>query len=119
MSAPLVVSAPAGLMILLITSSLSNPLLAVVPVGMWAQASISPPSELAREAGKRSRSAKPIVHISTGLPRKFAAACGSRGSDAVAPSCRSVAKRRPGLGLGDAGISVQVYLLVFNTAPQP
>src|SRR5437588_3244615 len=34
---------------------------------MWAKASISPLFELAREAGKRSRSAKPIVHISTGF----------------------------------------------------
>src|SRR6516165_3852383 len=33
--------------------------------------------------GKRSRSAKPIVHISTGLARRFGAACGSRGSDAA------------------------------------
>jgi len=52
MSAPLVASALAGLMILVITSSLSNPLLAVVPAGMWAKASIFPPSELAREAGE-------------------------------------------------------------------
>src|SRR6516225_7438938 len=32
--------------------------------------------------GKRRRSAAPIVHISTGLRRKFGAACGSRGSGA-------------------------------------
>src|ERR1700731_4360843 len=37
--------------------------------------------------GKRSRSAKPIVHISTGRPGKFAAACDSRGSGAGAPHC--------------------------------
>src|SRR5437016_13267059 len=67
MSAPIAVGAMAGSMILLFTSSFSNPLLAVVPGGMWAKASISPLSELAREAGKRSRSAKPIVHIPTGL----------------------------------------------------
>jgi len=53
MSAPLVVSALAGAaMILLFTLSISNPLLAVAPVGIWAKASISPPSELAREAGE-------------------------------------------------------------------
>src|SRR3984893_7871021 len=37
--------------------------------------------------GKRSRSAKPIVHISTDLPGKFAAACDSRGYGAGAPHC--------------------------------
>ena len=37
--------------------------------------------------GKRRRSAEPIVHISTGLPGKFAAACDSRGSGAGAPRC--------------------------------
>src|SRR5258708_17509169 len=37
--------------------------------------------------GKHSRSAKPIVHISTGLPRKLVAACDSRGSGADAHHC--------------------------------
>ena len=37
---------------LLFTSSISNPLLAVVPVGMWAKARVSLLSELAREAGE-------------------------------------------------------------------
>jgi tetratricopeptide (TPR) repeat protein len=50
-SAPIAAAAMAGLTILLFTSSISNPLLAVAPVGMWAKASISPLSELAREAG--------------------------------------------------------------------
>ena len=36
------------------------------PVGMWAKASISPLSSLLGKRGKRSRSAPPIVHISTG-----------------------------------------------------
>jgi hypothetical protein len=40
---------------------------------MWAKASICPPSEPAREA-EGSRSATPIVHISTGLSGIFAAA---------------------------------------------
>jgi hypothetical protein len=39
--------------------------------------------------GKRSRSAKPIVHISIGSPRRFAVACGTQGSDAGARYCRS------------------------------
>src|SRR5215470_2149260 len=52
MSAPIAVGATAGLKSLRFTSSISNPLLVVVPVGMWAKASISPLSELAREAGE-------------------------------------------------------------------
>src|SRR5260221_3305395 len=52
MSAPVAVSATAGSANLLFTSSILNPSLAVAPVGMWAKASISPPSELAREAGE-------------------------------------------------------------------
>src|SRR5271169_4648313 len=75
-------------------SSISSPLLAVAPVGMWAKASISPLSVFAREAGKRSRSAKPIVHISTGLPRRPAAACGRRGSDAAVLRCKNAARHR-------------------------
>jgi hypothetical protein len=35
-----------------LTSSISNFLLTVAPVGMWAKASISPLSELAREVGE-------------------------------------------------------------------
>jgi len=46
------VSATAGSVSLLFTSSISNPLLAAVPVGMWAKASISPRCELAREAAE-------------------------------------------------------------------
>ena len=42
--------ATAGSTNVLFISSISNPLLMAVPVGMWAKASISPPSELAREA---------------------------------------------------------------------
>src|SRR6516165_11377452 len=49
-SAPIAGGATAGLTGLLFTSSLSNPWLVGVPVGMWAKASISPLSELAREA---------------------------------------------------------------------
>src|SRR5947208_2566632 len=52
MSAPIVVSAAAGATPLLFESSICIALLTVVPVGMWAKVSISPPSELAREAGE-------------------------------------------------------------------
>ena len=52
MSAPIAASAPVGSTNLLFTSSILNPVLAVAPVGMWAKVSISPPSELAREAGE-------------------------------------------------------------------
>ena len=59
-----------------------NPLV-VVPVGMWAKASPRP-------GCRRSRSAKPIVHISTGiLLRRSGAACDSPGSGAGAPRYRS------------------------------
>jgi len=71
MSAPIVAIATAGAELLSFTPFTSNPLLAAVPVGMWAKASISLPSQLARGAEKRSRSATPIVHISTGLPRRL------------------------------------------------
>src|ERR1700751_2833314 len=52
MSAPIIVGAVAGATPLLFESSTSIALLTVVPVGMWAKASISPLSELAREAGE-------------------------------------------------------------------
>ena len=52
MSAPIIVSAVAGAMALFFPSSILNPLSAVGPVGMWAKASISPLSELAREVGE-------------------------------------------------------------------
>ena len=52
MSAPIIVGAVAGATPLLFEASTSIALLTVVPVGMWAKVSISPPSELAREAGE-------------------------------------------------------------------
>jgi hypothetical protein len=42
-----------------------NLLLTVAPVGMWSKASISPPSELAREAGEAesvSNADRPHIH---------------------------------------------------------
>ena len=52
MWAPIAVDATAGLTSLPLTLSMSNPWLVAVPVGMWAKASISSLSELAREAGE-------------------------------------------------------------------
>src|SRR6516165_11881962 len=96
MSAPIAVDATAGSTSLPFTSSLANSLLLVVPVGMWAKASISWLSELARKAGKRRRSVTQIVHISTGLPGKFVAVCDSRGSGAGARHCTTAFKNAHG-----------------------
>ena len=65
MSAPIVVIAVAGAAPLLFKSSTSIPLLIVVPVGMWAKASISLLSELAREAGEAQpvgKADRPYIH---------------------------------------------------------
>src|SRR5437868_1610381 len=94
MSAPIVVIAVAGAAPLLFKSSPSIPLLIVVPVGMWAKASISPLSELAREAGEAQPVGSADRPLSTGLPGKFDAVCDTRGSDAGARCCKSPARRR-------------------------
>src|SRR6516164_382276 len=52
MSAPIALGATTGSVILPLTCSLSIFVLAVVPVGVWAKASISPVCELTREAGE-------------------------------------------------------------------
>jgi hypothetical protein len=71
MSAPIAVSAPVGSTNLLFTSSILNPVLAAAPVGMWAKASISPPSELAREAS----SGESIANLTFGgITRTFRSA---------------------------------------------
>src|SRR5215813_7024444 len=60
--------ATAGLRPLLFISSISNSLSVAVPVGMWAKASISPPSELAREAGEAQpvgNADRPHIHRSS------------------------------------------------------
>src|SRR4051794_25712122 len=88
MSAPIIVSAAAGATPLLFESSICIALLTVVPVGMWAKVSISPPSELAREAGEAQpvgNADRPHIHR---LPGKFAAACDNPGSGAGAPCCK-------------------------------
>src|SRR6516165_1160796 len=63
-----------------------------MPVGMWAKASVSP--DLPRRA------------VAKALMLPFLAVERSQ-----APT--------PGLGLGEAGIGVQVDLLVFQASPQP
>src|SRR5438552_19165948 len=94
MSAPIVVIAVAGAAPLLFKSSTSIVLLTVVPVGMWAKASISPLSELAREAGEAQPVGTADRPQSTGLLGKFAAACDNPGSGAGAPCCKSPARRQ-------------------------
>ena len=78
MSAPIAFGAMASSTSLLFTPSISNPLLAVVPVGMWAKASISPLSELAREAGeaqpgRQGRSSTYPQVVLVDLPRRAVA----------------------------------------------
>jgi len=117
MSASIAVIALAGAASLPLTSSISNPLLATVPVGMWAKASISPLSELAREAGsaagwqRRSCASPQFVNLS---PRAIAE---------VLVRAFVVVEIEPGanarLGLGHRRISVEIELLVFQAAPQP
>src|SRR6202011_6308411 len=101
-------------------SSILNPSLAVAPVGMWAKVSISPPSELAREsggsaAGRQRRSSTYPQAFLVNLPRRAIA-------QALMLALR-VVKVQPGadagLGFGYCRISVEVDLLVFETAPQP
>ena len=65
MSAPIIVGAVAGATPLLFASLTSIAVLTVVPVGMWAKVSISPLSELAREAGEAQpvgNADRPHVH---------------------------------------------------------
>src|ERR1051325_5543908 len=69
---------------------------------------------------RRSRSAKPIVHISIRfLLRRPDVACDSPSSDAGAPHYKSRARSRCPLGLGDTGMGIEIDLLVFKAAPQP
>src|SRR6202030_2506780 len=73
-SAPIAVTATAGATRPLSESSISIPLLAVVPVGMWAKASISPLSELAREAGESQpvgEADRPPSHRHGGSPLRI------------------------------------------------
>src|ERR1700731_2751377 len=119
MSAPVAVSATAGSANLLFTSSILNPSLAVAPVGMWAKVSISPPSELAREAGE----AQPGQRRSSTYPQAFLVnlpRCAI--AEALVLAFR-VVKFQPGantgLGFGHSRISMEVDLLIFEAAPQP
>ena len=118
-SAPIAATAMAGSTILLFASSISNPLLAVAPVGMWAKASISPLSELAREAGEAEPVGKADSPHSTGflvnLPRRAVA-------EALVLAFL-VVETEPGadasLGLGDRRVGVEIDFLVFEASPQP
>src|SRR5215472_21361 len=94
MSAPITVTGATGSTNLPFTSSISHPLLVVVPVGMWAKASISLLSELAREAGEAQpvgNADRPHVHRLAG---RSAAACDNPGSGADAPRYKNLARRQ-------------------------
>src|ERR687885_2979726 len=119
MSAPIAVDATTGLTSLPFTSSITNPWLVVVPVGMWAKASISLLSELAREAGG---SAAGRHRRSSTYPQAFlvnSPRCAI--TEALVLALR-VVKIQPstntGPGLGNSRISVEVDLLVFEATPQ-
>src|SRR5215469_15023123 len=109
----------AGLSCRLFTSSRSNPRL-VVPVGMWAKASISPLSELAREAGEAQPGRQRRSSI---YPWAFLVDLSRRAITQALVLALGVVKVQPGAnngpGFGDTRISMQVDLLVFETAPQP
>src|SRR5438045_2763151 len=104
MSAPIVVSAAAGATPLLFESSICIALLTVVPVGMWAKASISSPSELAREAGEAQpvgNADRPHIHrrrrstaCSTG--RSLAASSASGAHDGAAANNPTAARGQEG-----------------------
>src|SRR5437660_10408597 len=115
MSAPIAVSAMADATVLPFTGSMSNPLLAAVPVGMWSKASISRLSERAREAGEAQpvgNADRPHIHRAflVNLPRRAVA-------EALVVALR-VVKLQPGanagLGFGHRRIGVEIDVLVFE-----
>src|SRR5271169_268864 len=117
MSAPIAVAALVTLPSKAFRSIL---LLVVVPVGMWAKASIPPLSELARgsggsAAGRQSRSSTYPQALFVDFSRRVVAVA------LMLPFL--VVEAQPGanagLRLGDAGISMQVDFLVLQAAPQP
>src|SRR6266446_6977701 len=118
MSAPIAISAVADAAVLPFTSSTSSSLLAVAPVGMWAKASISPLSELARGSGgsaavRQSRSSTFPQAFLVNLPRRAIA-------EALVLAFLVVEAEpgaNAGLRLGDRRIGVEVDLLVFQAAP--
>ena len=108
MSAPIGVTATAGPTVLSFTSSISSSLLAVVPWVCGRRRAFPPLFELAREAGEArpvGDADRPHIHSP---PRRFAAACGSRGSGAGAPRYRSRASQ---------SVSV-VHILVTGQPPE-
>src|SRR6516165_9797611 len=69
--------------------------------------------------GKRSRSATPIVHISTGSPGKFAAAWVAEALVLALGVVKVQPGANTGLGFVNSRISMEVDLFVFEAAPQP
>src|SRR5215469_4535537 len=66
--------------------------------------------------GKRSRSATPIVPISTGLSGKFAAECDTQALVLAFRVVKAQPAANAGLGFGHCRIGIEVDLLVFETA---
>ena len=89
-------------------------------MGMWAKASISPLSELAREAGEAQPGRQRRSSI---YPWAFLVDLSRRAITQALVLAVGVVKVQPGantgLGFGDSRISMQVDLLVFETTPQP
>src|SRR3954451_12457803 len=116
--------AAAGERLSLFLPDMNRFLFVVGPVGMWAKVSIPPcfPLRLAghqgpgETRGKRSRSAKPIVHISTGRrrPRKPRAAFGSPAPDGALIVVQDEIATDPGARLGDRGVGFDEDLLVLE-----
>src|SRR5215469_15773112 len=107
MSAPIAVIALADAANLSSTSSISSPLLAAAPVGMWAKASISSLVELAREAGE----AEPVGNA--------ARPAGGRVQGCPVQTCAHPWPRllRPaGLGSGRFNVQTQIYATFEETA---
>src|SRR6516162_2935435 len=117
MSAPIAVKA----LVTLPSKPLCSILLfAVVPVGMWAKASISPVSELAREAGG---SADGRQRRSSTYPQAFVVNLARRVVAEALVLALFVIEAEPApmpaFASATPALGMQVDLLIFQTAPQP
>src|SRR6266446_10426815 len=114
MSVPIAAAAT----LLSFTSSISSSLLAVVPVGMGAKASISPLSELAREVGGsgagRQRRSSPY-------PQALLVNLARRAITEALMLALVVVEAEPGAnagpGFGDRRICIEIDLLIFQASP--
>src|SRR6516162_4924810 len=94
--------------------------LAAVSVGMWAKASISPRSELAREAGGSGAGRQ---RRSSTYPQPFLVNLPRRAITEALMLAFLIVEAEPGanagLGLGNRRIGVEVDFLIFQASPQP